>query len=101
MATKGEHKFNDREVKALLLLYDNPGAEYTTYTLTQRLHPTVVPGSDEDSKAFKEVAQTTEGLKLLNLVDGTRLKDGADRIYYSDLKLTRSGERKAIELKQS
>ena len=37
---------------------------------------------------------------MLDLVTGTRLKDAAGRIMFSDLELTRKGEQKAIELKR-
>jgi hypothetical protein len=100
MATDKDHKFNTKEVEVLTVLYNNPGAQFTTYQLIQMLHPTVDPSSENHKKVFNEVAETTEELLMLDLVEGTRRKDNADRVFFSDLQLNRRGERKAIELKK-
>jgi hypothetical protein len=64
------------------------------------LYGIVDRSSEQYTKAFDEVVEATEELVMLELVDGTRLKDGASRIFFSDIKLSRKGQRKTIELKR-
>ena len=95
------HEFSDEEAAMLLMIYNNPGAKFTTYGLAQALHPTEQASSDEFGKYYGEVRATSERLIMLDLVDGKRMKDGGGEIYFSDLELTKKGQRKAIEDKSS
>ncbi|HEV2468283.1 MAG TPA: hypothetical protein VGS78_03745 [Candidatus Sulfotelmatobacter sp.] len=103
MARKMTTKDGDltpKEVAALLALYEHPGANFTTYTLTQVLYPESDPASPEHDNLIEEVIDSTDTLIMLGLVDGQRLEDNAGRIYRTDLDLTGAGDRKSIELRK-
>jgi hypothetical protein len=51
-------------------------------------------------KAFEEVQFAVETLRMENLVRGKRLRANSGDIYYSELKLTPSGEAAAIKQKR-
>jgi hypothetical protein len=97
VASRGQKELSEKEVAVLELLYDNPGSNYNTYGLTQALNPSVDPSSQEFVKPYNEVRTASERLIMLDLVDGNRLKAGDNSVYFSDLKLTKKGQRKAIE----
>jgi hypothetical protein len=98
----GKVKFDVRDVAMLIVLYESPGANYTTYGLSQALHPAVDAASQRDfGKVYDEVRTTSERLIMLDLVDGNRLKGNDGGIFYSDLKLTKKGQREAIEVRSS
>jgi len=96
LAPENGHKFN-HEVAVLAMLYHNPGSSLNTYGLVQMLYPRVSSVA-QHKEAFNEIARATEELIKLDLVKGTRLRDGGGRIFCSDLALTRKGKRKTIEL---
>jgi hypothetical protein len=92
-------ELSKKEVEMLVKLYMNPDANYNTYGLAQSLHPDEEPQSQEFAKAYGEARTTSERLIMLDLVDGERHKDAGGGIFFADLRLTKKGVRKAIEVK--
>jgi hypothetical protein len=95
---KTQEVFSDKEVAMLVMMYNNPDANYNTYSLALALHPTEDPSSQEHLASYREVRATTERLVMLDLVDGDRHLDAGREIYFSEMKLTKKGVRKAIEV---
>ena len=98
---KTQPEFSDKEVAMLGMMYNNPDANFSSYSLALALYPTDEPSSSEHVTLYREVRDTSERLIMLDLVDGDRHLDAGREIYFSDLKLTKKGVRKAIEVKHS
>jgi hypothetical protein len=91
--------FKGKESAALIELYEEPNASYSTYTLTQRLNPTTPISTPEYEAAFNNTRDAIEELVFQGLAQGKRLK-GANGVYFDELELTSKGERAAIEEKR-
>jgi hypothetical protein len=88
--------FDDKEVAILSAMYEVENGTYDSYTLMQKLNPTVQVGTPPAGLAFAETRDATERLIVRGLVRGERLA-GADGVYFSKLKLTPKGEQSAIQ----
>jgi hypothetical protein len=89
-------EFDEKKVAILSAMYEVANGTYDSYTLAQKLNPTVQAGTSPASLAFIETREATEGLIADGLVSGERLA-GADGVYFKKLKLTHKGERSAIQ----
>lgn len=94
--------FNDNESAILLAIYEDPDVSHSSYTLNQKLNPTVkeITSLDDEASAygtaFADTGEAIEELIVRGLIRGKRSK-GADGIYWDDLKLTNKGEQAAIQ----
>jgi hypothetical protein len=91
--------FKGKESAVLIELYEEPNASYSTYTLTQKLNPTIPMSTPEYESAFNNTREAIEELVVQSLAQGKRLK-GANGVYFDELKLTSKGEKAAIEEKR-
>ena len=91
--------FKGKESAALIALYEEADASYSTYALTQRLNPTTPMSTPEYETAFNNTRDAIEELVFQGLAQGKRLK-GANGVYFDELKLTSKGERAAIQEKR-
>lgn len=96
---KTQEVLSDKEVAMLVTMYKNPDANFNTFSLALALHPTEEPTSPQHVEDYREVRDTSERLIMLDLVDGVRHLDAGREIYFADMKLTKKGVRKAIEVK--
>jgi hypothetical protein len=88
--------FNETECAILNAMYEAEDGTYDSYTLAQKLNPTVQAGTQPAHLAFTETREATEGLIVHGLARGQRLT-GADGVYFSKLRLTPKGEQAAIQ----
>ena len=92
--------FSQAEGTVLNTIWEKPNDDHTTHGLMQILNQNVRMNSPEEQKAFTATEEAVERLYELGLLQGTRLKDNAGRIYFSGLKLTRKGEQETIRYRK-
>jgi hypothetical protein len=73
--------FNENQGAVLSAMYEVKNGTYDSYTLAQKLNPTIQGGTPAASRAFAETREATEGLIGRGLVRGERLA-GADGVYF-------------------
>lgn len=88
--------FSDKESAILVVLYEEPQANYSSYTLTQRLNPTVRLNTPEYREAFAQIRDATEELIVQGRIRGKRFNN-PDGVYFEALALTNKGEQTAIQ----
>jgi hypothetical protein len=93
-------KFDEKETAILFALYDVPNGTHTSYTLAQRLNPTIPLGTPPFGAAFAETRGATEQLIARGLVSGERLTATNNGVYFNKLKLTAKGQRAAIQQRE-
>jgi hypothetical protein len=91
-----EAEFDDAEGDVLITIYEWPDVHFSTYTLTQRLNPSLQITAREYRAAFTQVSSAIEEQIVRGLIRGKRSR-GADGVFFEDLKLTPKGERAAIQ----
>jgi|GEM_PF-3625727 len=91
-----ETEFDGAEGDVLITIYDRPDLTFSTYTLTQRLNPSLQISTAEYRTAFTHVSSAIEGHIVRGLIRGKRSR-GVDGVFFDDLKLTPKGERAAIQ----
>jgi|GEM_PF-3153543 len=92
--------FDEKESAILLAMYEVANGTYTSYTLAKTLNPTIQPGTPPERTAFIKTRDATERLIVRGLVRGERL-NGADGVYFKDMKLTPKGEQLAIQQRKN
>lgn len=88
-------KYSETEEFILLHLYDHPGQDASTITLT-RQYKSVDFGSEEWKKAFADTQYGVETLIADQLISGERKMASDKAVYFDKLKLTKKGEAEAI-----
>jgi hypothetical protein len=91
-----EAEFDDAEGDVLITIYEWPDVHFSTYTLTQRLNPSLQITAPEFRTAFAHVSGAIEEHIVRGLIRGKRSR-GADGVFFENLKLTYKGERAAIQ----
>ena len=91
-----EPEFGSTEGDVLIAIYDWPDEPFSTYTLTQKLNPTLQISTPEFYAAFAHVGSAIEGQIVRGLIRGKR-STSADGVFFENLKLTDKGERAAIQ----
>ncbi len=89
--------FSEMESKILVTIYEQPGSNLNAYTLAQAFNPADDLASPEYQTVVENICEATENLIVHALVQGTRQRRADNRIYFDRLKLTRKGERAAIQ----
>lgn len=91
-----ETEFDSAEGDILIAIYEWPDVPFSTYTLTQRLNPSLQISTPEYRTAFAHVGSAIEEHIVRGLIRGKRSR-GTDGVFFEHLKLTPKGERAAIQ----
>ena len=90
--------FNKTESAILIALYEVENGRYSSYSLSEKLHPNIPRLGEEAGAAFEKVRDATEQLIVQGLVSGDR-QTGANGVYFEKLRLTTRGEQTAIQVR--
>jgi hypothetical protein len=97
-------KYSKLEEAVLLYLYDHPGWDASTFTLSKVLtgtsQATTEKPEDVDATGVANVQFAIETLIKDRLVSGDRKLAAGELVYFERLKLTPKGESQAIEEKR-
>jgi hypothetical protein len=98
-------EFNEIEEAILEFLYEHPDWDTGTFSLVKTLRGEPSGSTDEEKhqqakRAFEDVQHAVETLIMGKLAKGKRLRAASGEIYFSELKLTPSGEAAAIKQKR-
>ena len=93
---RAEAQFDGAEGDVLIVVYECPDVPFSTYTLTERLNPSLQINTLEYRAAFAQIRRVIEGHIVRGLIRGKRSKS-ADGIFFENLKLTYKGEQAAIQ----
>jgi len=91
-----ETEFDGNEGDVLIAIYEWPDVPSSTYTLTERLNPSIQITTLEYRAAFGQIRRVIEGHIVRGLIRGKRSKS-ADGVFFENLKLTYKGEQAAIQ----
>lgn len=91
-----EIDFDGTEGDVLIAIYEWPDVPSSTYTLTQRLNPSLQITTLEYRAAFAHVSSVIEEHIVRGLIRGKRSRS-ADGVFFENLKLTYKGEQAAIQ----
>jgi hypothetical protein len=80
----------------LIELYERPDLTFSSHTLTQKLNPNLATSDPEYRTAFAHVNSAIETHLGSGLLQGKRSRHD-DGVFFKDLKLTRKGEKAAIQ----
>ena len=94
-----ETEFDGAECNILITIYEWPDVHFSTYTLTQRLNPSLQITAPECRTAFTHVSSAIEEHIVRGLIRGKRSKS-SDGVFFENLKLTYKGEQAAIRVRK-
>jgi hypothetical protein len=93
---RAEAVFDGAEGDVLIAIYDWPDDPFSTYTLTEKLNPSLQITAPEYRTAFTHVSGAIEKHIVRGLIRGKRSRS-ADGVFFENLKLTYKGEQAAIQ----
>jgi hypothetical protein len=94
---KFPESFDKTEGAILNALYEAPNGAHTSYSLATQLYPDAKISTPEALAAFVETRAGTERLMVRGIVDAKERNSGADGVYFNKLRLTKKGEKAAIQ----
>jgi hypothetical protein len=93
---QSEPLFDGTEGDVLIAIYEWPDVSFSTYTLTERLNPSLQITTPEYRAAFAHISSVIEEHIVRGLIRGKRSRN-ADGVFFNNLKLTYKGEESAIQ----